>query len=133
MKNRRLFLALLGVAALSAPLAITRAHAFVIQPYTEAAAQKAIASGKPVVVEVYASWCPICLAQAAAVDALKDKPAYRDITYYRVDFDGQKDVVKALNSPRATLIVYRGGKEVGRQSWGATQEDVMKILMKASP
>ncbi len=133
MKNRRPFLALLGAAALAAPLAITRAHAFSIEPYEASAAQKAIASGKPVVIEVYASWCPICQSQAAAVEALKDKPAYRDIAYYRVDFDGQKDVVKALNSPRATLIVYRGGKEVARQSWGATQEDVMKILMKASP
>jgi thiol-disulfide isomerase/thioredoxin len=129
MKNRRLFLALLGIAALAA----TGARAFEVQPYDQAAAQKTIASGKPVVIEVYASWCPICQAQAAAVEALKNKPTYRDIAYYRVDFDAQKDVVKALNSPRATFIVYRGGKEVARQSWGATEEDVMKILMKASP
>ncbi|WP_374545086.1 thioredoxin family protein [Rhodoblastus sp.] len=129
MTNRRLFLAALVATALVA----TGARAFVVQPYESAAAQQAIASGKPVVVEVYASWCPICQAQASVVEALKDKPAYRDITYYRVDFDAQKDVVKALNSPRATLIVYRGGKEVARQSWGATEEDVMKILMKATP
>jgi thioredoxin 1 len=128
-KSRRLFLALLGIAALAA----TGARAFEVQPYAQAAAQKAIASGKPVVIEVYASWCPICQAQAAAVEALKDKPTYRDIAYYRVDFDAQKDVVKALNAPRATFIVYRGGKEVARQSWGATEEDGMKILMKASP
>jgi thiol-disulfide isomerase/thioredoxin len=129
MKNRRLFLALLGIAALVA----TGARAFEVRPYDEAAAQKAILSGKPVVLEVYASWCPICQSQATVIDAIKDKPAYRDIAYFRVDFDAQKDVVKALNSPRATFIVYRGGKEVARQSWGATEEDVMKILMKASP
>jgi thiol-disulfide isomerase/thioredoxin len=129
MTNRRLFFAVLGAAALAA----TGAGAFEIQPYRQADAQKAIASGKPVVIEVYASWCPTCQSQAAVVDALKDKPAYRDITYFRVDFDAQKDVVKALNSPRATFIVYRDGKEIARESWGSTSEDVMKILMKATP
>lgn len=128
MKNRRLFLAVLGVAALVA----SGAGAFEIKPYQKDEAQKAIASGKPVVIEVYASWCPICQSQATAIDALKDKPAYRDITFFRVDFDAQKDVVKTLGSPRATIIVYRNGKEVGRESWGSTQEEVMKIMMKAT-
>jgi thiol-disulfide isomerase/thioredoxin len=129
MTNRRLFLICLGVAAVAA----TGARAFTIQPYEKSVADKAIMSGKPVAIEVYASWCPICQAQAAAVEALKDKPAYRDLTYFRVDFDAQKDVVKALNSPRATIIIYRGGKEIARQSWGATEEEVMKIMMKAAP
>jgi thiol-disulfide isomerase/thioredoxin len=128
MKNRRLFLALLGVAALAA----TSARAFDIEPYQKDAADKAIASGKPVVIEIYASWCPICQSQSAVIEALKDKPAYRDIMFYRVDFDAQKDVVKALKSPRATIIVYRNGKEVGRESWGSTQEEVMRIMMKAT-
>jgi hypothetical protein len=30
------------------------------------------------------------------------------------------------------LIVYRGGKEIARQSWGATDEDVATMLMKAT-
>ena len=37
-----------------------------------------------------------------------------------------------LHSPRATIIVYRGGKEIARESWGATAEDVMTIMMKAT-
>lgn len=128
MTSRRLFFAILGAAALVA----TAARAFDIKPYQKDEADKAIASGKPVVIEIYASWCPICQSQAAAIDALKDQPAYREITFYRVDFDAQKEVVKGFNSPRATIIVYRGGKEVGRESWGSTQEEVMKIMMKAT-
>ena len=37
-----------------------------------------------------------CLAQASAIDALKDKPEFRNIAFYRVDLDAQKEVVKAL-------------------------------------
>jgi thioredoxin len=127
MKNRRLFLAALCVGALTA----FGAHAFQIQPYTQAAAQKAIASGKPVAIEIYASWCPICQAQATVIDSIRNEPAYRDITFFRVDYDAQQKVAEQLHSPRATIIVYRGGKEVARESWGATAEDVMKIMMKA--
>lgn len=112
MKNRRIFLAALCVGALTA----FGAQAFEIQPYTQAAAQKAIASGAPVVVEVYASWCPICQAQASTINSLKNEPAYRDVTFFRVDYDAQKDVVNRLHSPRATIIVYRGGKEIARES-----------------
>ena len=133
MHTRRLFLAVLGLAAFNlTALAATGARAFEIQPYKNAAAQSAIASGKPVVLEVYASWCPICHAQASAIDAIKNKPEFKDITFFRVDYDAQKDVARKLKSPRATLIVYRGGKEVARESWGATNEDVTKILMQAA-
>lgn len=128
MDRRRLFLAAFVLAGLSS----LPARAFEVQSYSKDAAHGAIASGKPVIVEVYASWCPICQAQATAVDAMKNEPAYKDLSFFRVDYDQQKDVVKMLNSPRATFIVYRGGKEIARESWGATDEDVAKMLMKAT-
>ena len=129
MRIRCLFLGLFGLAVLTA----SGAGAFEIQPYTRSAAQSAIDSGKVVVLEIYASWCPICMMQASSVEAIKDKPDYRNISFFRIDYDAQKDVVNKLNAPRSTLIVYRGGKEVGRKSWGPSQEDVAKILMKAAP
>ena len=133
MRMRRLFLGLfLGLFGLAA-LAASGARAFEIQPYTRAAAQSAIDSGKVVVLEVYASWCPVCMMQASSVEAIKDKPNYKNISFFRIDYDAQKDVVNKLNAPRSTLIVYRGGKEVGRESWGPSQEDVAKVLMKAAP
>ena len=102
-----------------ATLVATGARAFDVQPYEKAAADAAIAAGKPVVLEVYASWCPVCQSQATSVEAMKNKPEFKDISFFRVDSDAQKDVVKALKSPRATLIVFRGGKEIARESWGA--------------
>jgi thiol-disulfide isomerase/thioredoxin len=127
MMDRRFFLALLGATTLAG----TSAQAFAIRPYDKGSAQAAIAAGGPVVVHVYAPWCLQCHLQESILDKLKSDPAYRGIAFFRVDYDGQKDAVKALNSPRSTLIAYRGGKEVARMSWGV-EEDAVAGVLKAS-
>ena len=128
MRNRRSFLIMLSAA--SAAFAVP-ARAFEFQPYDPAAVQKAIASGRPVVVHVAASWCLQCHAQTAILDALKDDPAYKDVSLFRVDYDKQKDVVAKLDCPRATLIAYKDGKEVKRMSWETSQASVVSILKAA--
>jgi thiol-disulfide isomerase/thioredoxin len=107
------------------------AQAFEIQPYDAAAVQKAIDSGKPVVVHVYAPWCLQCHAQASILDNLKSDKAYDGVKFFRVDYDGQKDIVAKLDCPRSTVIAYKGGKEVSRMSWGVTQDSVVKVLNAA--
>ena len=121
---------LLVLAALAAPPALP-AFAAEFRPYDEAIAQKAIASGKPVVIHVYAPWCLQCHIQASILDRLKDDPAYSGATFFRVDYDHQKDVVAKLNCPRSTLIAYKGGKEVSRMSWGMTENSVVSVLKAA--
>ena len=128
MRSRRAFLALIGAA--SAAFAVS-ARAFEFQPYDPAAVQKAIASGKPVVVHVRASWCLQCRAQASILDGLKNDPAYAGVSVFLVDYDKQNDVVAKLDCPRATLIAYKGGKEVARMSWETSQEAVVKVLKAA--
>ena len=128
MRNRRSFLTMMSaaLATLTVP-----ARAFDFQPYDAAAVQKAIASGKPVVVHVYASWCLQCHAQASILDGLKSDPAYDGVSFFRVDYDKQKDVIAKLDCPRSTLIAYKGGKEVARMSWGTSQDSVLNILKVA--
>ena len=106
MRSRRAFLALVGAASTAF---VVPARAFEVQPYDPAAAQKAIASGKPVGVHVAAWWCLQCHAQTAILDSLKKDPAYDGVSVFRVDYDKQKDVVGKLDCPRATLIAYKGG------------------------
>ena len=50
---------------------------------------------------------------------------------FRVDYDKQKDVVAKLACPRATLIAYKGGKEVKRMSWETSQASVVNVLKAA--
>ena len=128
MQNRRAFLALIGAAsaAFGAP-----AWAFEFQPYDPAVVKKAIASGGSVIVHVRASWCIQCHAQGAVLDSLKNDPAYNGIRFFAVDYDKQKDVVAKLDCPRATLIAYKGGKEVKRMSWQTSRTAVLAVLKAA--
>ena len=72
MRTRRSFLTVMSLAP--AALAIP-AKAFEFQPYDAAAVQKAIASGKPVVVHVNAWWCLPCHALASVLDSMKSDRA----------------------------------------------------------
>ena len=116
----------------AASLATLRsAFAFEFQPYDADAARKAIKSGKPVVVHVYASWCLQCHMQANILSGMTGDKTYDRVAFFKVDYDGQKDVVAALACPRSTLIAYKGGKEVARMSWGVTEGDVVNVLKAA--
>ena len=128
MTSRRAFLGLfaLAAAALSAPAA-----AFEIRPYDEAVAQKAIESGRPVILHVYAPWCLQCHMQASILDGLKSDKKYDGVAFFRVDYDNQKDIVAKLGCPRSTVIAYKGGKEVARMSWGMSKSSVTDVLDKA--
>jgi thioredoxin 1 len=127
MRSRRSFLALIGAA----PAFAVPARAFEFEPYAPDAVEKAVASGKPVIVHVRASWCLQCHAQAAILDSLKSDPAYDRVSFFLVDYDKQKDVVAKLGCPRATLIAYKGGKEVKRMSWDTSREAVVGVLKAA--
>ncbi len=128
MQSRRAFLTLVGAA--SGAFAVP-ARAFELQSYDPAVVQKAIASGKPVVVHVAAWWCLQCHQQTAILDRLKNDLAYKDVSVFRVDYDKQKDVVAKLDCSRATLIAYKGGKEVKRMSWETSQASVVNVLKAA--
>jgi thioredoxin len=107
------------------------AHAVEPQPYEVSEVQKAIKSGMPVVVHVYAPWCLQCRAQASILSDLPPEGRVSKVKFFRVAYDQQMDVVSSLNCPRSTVIAYRNGKEVARMSWGTSKDDVMSVLNAA--
>src|SRR3990172_11668611 len=50
------------------------AQAAGLQPFDAKAFQAAQASGKPVLVEIHADWCPTCKAQVPILDKLASDP-----------------------------------------------------------
>ena len=88
--------------------------------------------GKPILVETYADWCPTCKRQEPIISELLNTPELQQVTRLRVDFDQQKDVLKALKvSMQSTLIVFKGGKEVGRSTGDTSKDSIAALLKKA--
>ena len=61
-------------------------------------------------------------------------PQYRAVTVMRVDWDehGQSDIVRELKvAGRSTLVMFSGGKEVGRV-YGETDAKSIEPLFKAA-
>lgn len=125
MKSFLLFLPMLPLLLATSALAEQT-------PYSQPVFDKLIEDGKPVLVEVHADWCSTCRAQAKVTDALLRVKPYRGIRSLKVDYDNQQDVLKALRvSKQSTLIVFKGGKEVGRSLGDTTPEGIGNLLKKA--
>src|SRR5258708_19920528 len=85
------------------------------QRFDQAAFDALLKSGKPTLVMVHADWCPTCRAQAPIVSELLKTPGLSSITALKVDFDGQRDAVKAFKvTQQSTLIVFNRGHALGR-------------------
>ena len=98
-------------------------------PFTQQAFAASQKDGKPILVYISATWCPTCAKQKPILSALEQEPAYKDLVVYNVDFDSQKDVVRAMGAQsQSTLVVFHGAAEKGR-STGDTNADSLKILL----
>ena len=101
-------------------------------PYTQAAFDKLQHERKPILVGVHADWCPTCRAQAPILESLLKRNDFQGVTSFRVDFDKQKDVLHFFHvSKQSTLIVFKGGKEVGRSLGDTSRDGIEALLRKA--
>ena len=125
MVTRRLLLQ----AASAALLVPTAAFAAEEQPFTRAAFHAAQGAGKSILVEIHASWCPTCQAQKPILAKLFADHRYKKLVVLRVDFDAQKDEVRAFKARvQSTLITFKGTEEVAR-SVGDTNADSIADLL----
>ena len=93
-----------------------------------AAAQK---SGKPILVAIHASWCPTCKAQKPILSKLIAEPKFKDLVYFVVDFDSQKDAVKYFGArEQSTLIAFKGATETGRSVGDTERSSIAALLNK---
>lgn len=126
MLNRRIFAVALAVG-LSVAAGI--ASAADRTPYSQAAFEAAQKAGKPILVEVTAPWCPTCRAQKPILSELTGRSSFGRVAVFEVDFDSQKEVLRALHvQQQSTLICFKGSKEVVR-STGVTDPATLKTQL----
>lgn len=126
ISNRSLLFA--GVIA-GAILSCFPALAAEWKPFTQAALAEAQEEGKPILVDIHAPWCPVCRAQKPILEKVTAEPRFKDLVVLVVDFDSQKDDVRALKAQsQSTLIVYKGSTELAR-SVGATSPKTIAALL----
>lgn len=120
------------LVAVGAFVAASAAQAFEAKPYDDAAFKAAQAAGSAILVHITAPWCPTCTAQHAALGGINKNADYAKVAVFDVDFDTQKDAMKAFKAnSQSTLIAFKGASETGRLV-GATQGAAIEGLLKSA-
>ncbi len=121
---------LLAAVAASASVA-TPAFAAGPQPFNDAAFAQAQKAGKPIFVAIHASWCPICKAQEPILAQLMADSKFKDLVYFTIDFDSQKDLVRRFGARmQSTLISFKGATEQGRSVGDTNRQSIAALLNK---
>ena len=86
-------------------------------------------AGEPILVEVYAPWCPTCLLQHKAFETLVENGEAPKIRAIRVDFD-TNEAFRQRHGLYSTgmLLVYKNGLEVSRAAGLVTPEKIKAFL-----
>ena len=131
---------ILGLAAAAGAAAILPALAGLSPPVSAAgrvafdrtAFETAVNAGKPVIIDISASWCPTCQRQKQILADLTGKPEFAGVTIFEVDYDTQKDIMRSFGAQqRSTLIAFKNGNEVGRVV-GDTRVPAIEALLAAT-
>lgn len=102
-----------------------------IKPYTPQVFDQLSQAGKPVIVDVSATWCPTCKAQRPIVENLMKQAAYRDVTVLTVDFDTNRAALKKFKvNMQSTLVAFKGASEVGRSVGDTTPSGIEDLIRK---
>jgi thiol-disulfide isomerase/thioredoxin len=128
MLSRRSVL-LSALLATTVAAAVTPAVAVEPQPFDDKAFAQAQQDGKPIFVAIHATWCPICKAQKPILAELMAEAKFKNLTYFTIDFDSQKDLVRRFGAQKqSTLIAFHGSKEQGRSVGDSNRASISDLL-----
>ncbi len=112
-------------------IVVVPARATTTLPFDDAAFAAAQKAGKPIFIAIHATWCPICKAQKPILSELMADPKFKDLVYFTIDFDSQKDLVRRFGAQKqSTLISFKGEKEEGRSVGDSNAASIAALLNK---
>lgn len=123
--SRRWASALLPAIALAA----SPAFAAEFRDFDQGTFAHAQAEGRPILIDVHAWWCPVCLSQSGTIKSITTAPAYDRLLVLRVNYDKQKPVWKSFGARKqATLIGFHHGREVSRLAYMTNKDRIRALL-----
>jgi thioredoxin-like negative regulator of GroEL len=100
--------------------------------YDNAAFKAALESGRTVLVDFHATWCPTCKQQRASLDKVLADKEFQGVSAFIADYDTSTDLKREMQiRAQSTLVLFKGGHEVGR-STGVTDPDDLRALLRKS-
>src|SRR5262245_33617818 len=86
-----------------------------VDRYEPRSFEEALASGRPIVVHVYAGWCPVCRVQKPILEALANEKAFEGVQFVTVDFDKDKEFLRTHRvATQSVILAFNNGHEVAR-------------------
>jgi thioredoxin 1 len=86
---------------------------------------------EPILVAIHASWCPTSRAQKPILSDLMAESKFKDLIYFVVDFDTQKETVRFFGAQmQSTLIAFKGATEAGRSVGDTERSSIAALLNK---
>lgn len=90
-----------------------QAHALEAESFTKERFDALQAEGAPILVDIYATWCPTCAKQREVLETYQNENPDSELVILEVDFDDQKEWVKHFKAPRqSTLLLFDGSEQV---------------------
>ncbi|MBI4693281.1 MAG: thioredoxin family protein [Gammaproteobacteria bacterium] len=109
------------------------ADAGTIEAYTQQNFDTLIGAGKPVIVDVAATWCPTCKAQTPVIEEVAKLPAYSGVAVLVLDFDTGKPALKQLRAGmQSTVLAFNRGKEVARSIGDTSRVGIERLFQQAA-
>lgn len=99
------------------------------QEYESTQFQELMQKDVPVLVEIYASWCPTCLIQHRSFEKMIEAGEAPDIHAVRVDFDRDEAFRQELNINATGLLLIMQNNQVVAYGAGLTSPTAIKEFL----
>ncbi|MDE6453978.1 MAG: thioredoxin [Muribaculaceae bacterium] len=98
--------------------------------FTDENVKDIIASGKPVVIDFWATWCGPCVAMAPTIDRLAEE--YADsVAIGKYNMDEQNDLaVECRVMALPTLLFFKNGQKTSLRLAGSQSYDTIKAKIE---